>query len=536
MKGIILFLVVTLAELTAFSQSTEFSECRIGQTSVYEIREMAMLEDSTAIAVSLDHRLGRCIVTIEKLNDSLEVVKTKKEVFKGDYLNFFTKDFKDVKLIVAGAYCYVFVCDRDGELMKLHAISLYVKDLKPVRDTKIVAVLNKGSLYDTNIRSAYDGYFTFSLNQYSEVLVTALNTREDVFKKKNSKRSHSVRALHYLLDCELTTIWETWQNFDYHSELELVDQVINHNNIATLIFRSTVPGYSYRYNLALQSIDLQTGEIIARFKLKQPEGKHINELKLFQNNGCTYLAGAYYTNNRKRTNGTYLAKLTDACDNIYSQEFTPYSKENLLKAQFALNTSLENKINKGKESTLSHFVVEHLVLDSITNGLAIIARFIDKPSSCHFRHQYFENFDGRNRDASNNESLHGGTIGVFNFNSELSLISSGFILRELKLPSAYMHVNVLESNGYKKLVYNQHIKASETNNEVAKDASELRIVSRELSIEELLEKTEKVVRTKGASGAHIFQNWPGTVTENSFLFQYKNAQDRCVRLGRVDAL
>ena len=514
-------------------QRVEVSNCITSVNNLYDIRELIPLANGNSLQVRLKHGLGKAAVVIEKLDDSLRVIDKRQIVLRGDFINFFTYDFKDIEVLVNDDYCYLLLCERNKEVLSLHAAAIQIADLEDLSERRIIAKMNKGKIYNTNIRQPFDGYFSAILDNYANLMITSVESRADVFKKKTSKKELDVKVRHAFFDCELNRLWETSETQTYFSEFEILPGVINSHGHYFFLTKNSPTDISYRYNFELVALEASTGEVLNRTKIISSENRHINEIAVFNSLHHIYLAGAFYRENHRASSGILIGKvdLSEDLGDSMNLTFHDYSTEEIAEASYFNSSEIEKKISKGNLAEIPHFTVENVI--ELENAPLVVGRFITKKASHHFRHQYFENFEGRNRDVGNKESLSGGTLGLFQFNGELSYDWGKFVCRNLDLPVGYMKtISLIENNKFH-LIYADNTSSSVNEKypvSSSKDLSLFRLSvhpTKGSRLEVTSLKTSKDFSFMLNSGENYFRN-------NSVIFQTKKRQEDCIRICRID--
>lgn len=528
-----LFLALSLSYVANCQQRVEVSNCITAVNNLYDIRELIPLANGNSLQVRLKHGLGKAAVVIEKLDDSLRVIDKRQIVLRGDFINFFTYDFKDIEVLVNDEYCYLLLCERNKEVLSLHAAAIQIADLEDLSERRIIAKMNKGKIYNTNIRQPFDGYFSAILDNYANLMITSVESRADVFKKKTSKKELDVKVRHTFFDCELNRLWETSETQTYFSEFEILPGVINSQGHYFFLTKNSPADISYRYNFELVALEASTGKVLNRTKIISSENRHINEIAVFNSLHHTYLAGSFYRENHRTSSGILIGKvdLSEELGDSIDLTFHDYSTEEIVEASYFNSSEIEKIISKGNPAEIPHFTVENVI--ELENSPLVVGRFITKKASHHFRHQYFENFEGRNRDVGNKESLSGGTLGLFQFNGELSYDWGKFVCRNLDLPAGYMKTISLLGNNKFHLIYADNTSSSLNEKYSVSSSTDLSLFR--LSVNPTKGSPLKVTSLKTSkdfsfmlkSGGNYFRN-------NSVIFQTKKRLEDCIRICRID--
>jgi len=433
-----LSLLLSFFILTVLHSQTHVSDCLKQSNSFYQIRDIAALADGGSVMLKIRHDVSKSAVIIEKRNANYKLTDKRQIVLRGDFINFFTYDFKDAKLIVLEDYVYVFMCERDDSIYKLHAISLYLSDLEDVIPHKIVSKMNDARLYNSNVRSPFDGYFLFSTDEYSRILITGVESRSDVFVKKNSKSKHEVSVFRKYMNCEFEEIWGNQKTKSYYSEYEICDQITKNRRVYELRVNSKLK--SYTYNFDLFTVDLNTGlqELLMTFS---PEfNGEVGELRFREIDNRFFLVGSYYVNSHKTSSGYFISELNETLTDVKTTVNHDFSSSETS----SITSASQKKINKlkGSEKAIypGHFIIDQLILKG--NEYSLVGLFINKKSSHHLRHQYLEFFDGRDRNISSAQSLSGGTLGVFKGLLNTGQNASRIVKRDFKLPQAFMRTSL----------------------------------------------------------------------------------------------
>ena len=528
-----LFFALCLTSFANCQKRTEISKCVTTVNNLYDLRELVPLSNGNSLQIRLKHGLGKSALVIEKLNDSLVIIDKRQIVLKGDFINFFTYDFKDIEVLVNDNYCYLFLCERNKEVLSLHSVALQVANLDDVCEMSIIAKMNKGKIYDTNIRQPFDGYFLAALDQYANIIITSVESREDVFKKKTSKKELEVKVSHAFFDCELNQIWETSESQTYFSEFEILPGVINSQGHYSFITKNSPAETSYKYDLNIITIDVNSGSLLNETEIISSKNRFINEISLFNSSKNTYLAGSYYRKNHKASSGIVIGNfdLAKRAEDPLVLAFNDYSNEEIIDASFFNASKVGKTLSKGKLAELPHFTIENVI--ELENSLTIIGHFISKKSSHHFRHQYFENFEGRNRDLSNNESLSGGTLGLFNFDKELKYQWGEFLCRKFNLPVGYMKTISLIGKDRFQLVFADNSSNSFKEKYKAENSKELSLFK--LSVESAAESLLKVTSLSSSNDySFMLESGKNSFRNNSVIFQTKSPSEDCIRVCRIN--
>ena len=528
-----LFLALSLSYVVNCQQKAEVSNCITTVNNLYDIRELIPLANGNSLQIRLKHGLGKAAVVIEKLNDSLRVIDKRQIVLRGDFINFFTYDFKDIEVLVNDDYCYLLLCERNKEVLSLHASAIQIANLEDLSESRIIAKMNKGKIYNTNIRQPFDGYFSAILDKYANLMITSVESREDVFKKKTSKKELEVKVCHAFFDCELNRLWETSERQSYFSEFEILPGAVNSDGHYFFLTKNSPADISYRYNFVLVVLEASTGEVLNRTRIISSEDRYVNEIAVFNSLHHTYLAGSYYRENHRASSGILIGKLDlseDLGDSI-NLTFHDYSTEEIIEASYFNSSEIAKILSKDNLAEIPHFTVENVI--ELENAPLAVGRFITKKASHHFRHQYFENFEGRNRDVGNKESLSGGTLGLFQFNEELNYEWGKFVCRSLYLPVGYMKtISLIENNKFH-LIYADNTSSSVNEKYPVHSSKNLSLFRLSLNptegipLEVTSLKTSKDFSFMLNSGENSFRN-------NAVIFQTIKRQEDCIRICRID--
>ncbi len=529
-KYIFIFLLSHSVINDSFCQEgSELSDCVTSVNNLFDIREQFPISDGNSIQVRVKHNLGKSAVIVEKLNDSLRVINKRQIVLRGDFINFFTYDFKDVEVLVNDTYCYILLCSRNEKVLTLHAIGILLSSFEDVSDHRTLTKMNNGKIYDTNIRFPYDGYFLVNLDKYSNLLITSVEARQDVFKKKTSKLEFETKVRHSLFDCKLNEIWTVSISPTYYSEFEILPGIISSNNTYSFISRNTPLNTSYKYEFEMTTLDLETGVTLGQVSIPQPIEKTINELKIFYRNESIYLAGSYYRENHKSSAGLVLGQFSIDGKSLIQLNFEEYGTEEIISASYFNSEKVGKVLSKGRIAELPHFTVEHFWFKN--DIPVVVGRYIKKKSSHHFRHKYIEHFEGRNRDQSNNESLSDGTIGVFTFDSDLSNHQSDFICRDFNLPTDYMRTHIRSSDDGFELLYNEHSLSNENEKFTVNSSSELKIKNGIYSIKQNAFNSMRSINSREINFFHSTNDF--RMNQENIIFQTIRKGESCIRIGNL---
>ncbi len=516
------FLCISFFSVQAQSKA-EYSDCITKVNNLYDIRELIPLYDGTTVSVRIKHNLSKSAIVLEKYNDSLRVIQKRQIVLRGDFINFSSYDLRDIQVLSNEDYCFILMTERNEKILTLYGVTVGLLDFEEVSAPKSLLKMNQGKLYETNIRLPYDGYFYAIMDDYANVVITGVESRADVFKKKNSKLDNEVKVIHAAFDCELNEIWKKSKLQSYYSEFEVMPGVISSTeSIYSYLDRNTKTGLSYKYDFNLVHIDTSNGDTLAIQPIKDLDEGWVNDISLFQTTNGLGLAGGFYELNQKNSKGLVWAEV----QSIYESEVVlsnyEYSTEQIVKASYFNAKKIGKELSKGLIPELPHFTVDELFID---DDVLIVGHFISKKSSHHFRHRHLENFEGRNRDESNAQSLQGGTIAVFKLRKTSELVHAEIIPRWFKLPLAYIRPRVLEVDGKQKLLFNNH--SSYNSLEIQKVGYSMELKPYLMDLD-----SYQIKPVKGKSGFMMLE--ASARKENSICFQSMFGADGCIRLMRLD--